>query len=1334
MSQPSDLFSTDDQPPSQDNAGQTPLPLALPLQGSQLIEASAGTGKTFTIALLYVRLVLGHGQPDNPASRRDNGFSQPLVPPDILVVTFTEAASQELRDRIRARLVQAAEAFRAGDRDDGSITAADDGLAERDPLLAALRDDFERDAWPACARRLMLAAEWMDDAAISTIHSWCQRMLKEHAFDSGKLFRQEVVKDLGEMTQEAVTDYWRTRVYPLDEPLAASMVELFGSPQGLNKALRNLLSREDASLVFCGEPLAAGDFGAHLAQFSDARESADRLEDAARRAYLDEKEAVHDCLRTLRPAMHGGSFRGKDDDDTFDGWLEQLGDWANGKLPLAEASFVQKLARSKLRVKKGTEVPELGLFKALVACRDNDEQVETLKRELYPQVLADARNWVSRRLSEQLEANAQMGFNDMITGLAGALDGDGGETLARRIRQQFPVAMIDEFQDTDPAQYRIFERVYRIGNAPTTEPDTQHDLDEPGTPDHDATALILIGDPKQAIYGFRGGDIYTYLGARHATRGHHHSLDTNFRSSEAAVAAVNRLFAFAERSHPRAAFRFAADDHNPLPFQSVGANGRKETLCLDGKPATALTGWLIADGDKDNGCLNKEGYLREASRHCADRIADWLNQASPGEGIPSAGFAISTNASDDKLKPLKAGDIAILVRDRSEASAIRNALSERGLASVYLSDRDSVFATAEARDLHHWLKAMANPESVSTLRTALATATLGLGLAELDRLQRDETAWERVQERFLGYRLRWQRRGVLPALRQLLHDYRIPERLLGAHQGQRRLTNLLHLAEWAQQASDTLDGDHALIRVLAEHLDDPGHDEQILRLESDADLIQVVTIFKSKGLEYPLVCLPFLCTYKEISGQSGTPLYHVDDQPLLELAAKKEMAKEGFELADDERLSEEVRLLYVALTRARHATFVGLAPLKLGNAKSATLHKSALGYLLAGGEAIPDLTNLRERWETMSEGFDAIALDAIDASGDSPQIQYRPVTNELATKGARTPSHRPFAPWWIASYSSLAQKGATAPETPEAEVLEEEHLDARLVPAAREAGAPQPGTLHAFPRGPGPGTFLHGVLEALAEHGFDSALDDTGLLARLAQRCRRRGWEEHSQALTDGIRRWLTTPLSSTTQECPDGEVADDGPVLASLERYRAEPDFWFATHDAITPAMDKLTRQHLFPGEPRPQLGYQRLNGLLKGFIDLLAEHQGRFYIIDWKSNWLGPDDDAYHQDAMRAAMLDKRYDMQLALYLVALHRHLRQSLPDYDYDRHVGGAMLVFLRGIAAPSRGVAALKPPRAFIEALDDILAGQSGSAATTARSNDPGDDMTDDQDSSGEAMA
>lgn len=334
-----------------------PLALALPLRGSQLIEASAGTGKTFTIALLYVRLVLGHGQPDDDSHPQDNGFHMPLVPPDILVVTFTEAASQELKDRIRARLVQAAEAFRPH--------SESEDLSQSDPLLAELRNDYARATWPHCARRLEVAAEWMDDAAISTIHSWAQRMLKEHAFDSGKLFQQEVVKDLAEMTQEAVFDYWRTRVYPLSEPLAAAMMALFASPFQLHKALRPLLQRRDATLCLGGEPLQAGDIQAQLNALIERREERQRAEAKARDAYLKDADAIHQALRDLRGQLNGSTFRDKKDDAKFDSWLEELAAWGHGELNLDDTGFVPKLATSRFKLNKGATPPTFELHSTL---------------------------------------------------------------------------------------------------------------------------------------------------------------------------------------------------------------------------------------------------------------------------------------------------------------------------------------------------------------------------------------------------------------------------------------------------------------------------------------------------------------------------------------------------------------------------------------------------------------------------------------------------------------------------------------------------------------------------------------------------------------------------------------------------------------------------------------------------------------------------------------------------------------------------------------------------------------------------------------------------------
>ncbi|HBO9600723.1 TPA: exodeoxyribonuclease V subunit beta, partial [Pseudomonas aeruginosa] len=616
-------------------------------------------------------------------------------------------------------------------------------------------------------------------------------------------------------------------------------------------------------------------------------------------------------------------YRGKDSDETFDAWLQALADWSEGG---EQPANLGKFGQTRIKLTAKRVAPKHAALRAIDAWAAHQEE----RPDLAPHLLLHALGEVGHELEIEKQRRAEIGFDDLLSRLDRALQGPGGERLAQLIREQFPVALIDEFQDTDPVQYRIFERIYRIAADP----------DEPQARE---TGLFMIGDPKQAIYAFRGADIHTYLRAREATRGRHYTLGKNFRSTAAMVAAANRCFAFAEE-HPRGAFRFAREGlENPVPFHAVDAQGRAERLLIDGAEAPAMTFWNL---DVEAGVLGSAAYRQEMAERSASAIRRWLSLADLGR----AGFADEQGG----WRALRPADIAILVRGRAEAEAIRSALAARRLASVYLSDRDSVFDSQEAIDLLHWLRACADPGADTLLRVALATRSLHLDWATLERLNQDELFWERMVLRFRDYRRSWQAQGVLPMLRRLLADFELPARLLRHADGERSLTNLLHLAEWLQRAAVELDGEHALIRHLAEQVQSPGS-EEILRLESDADLIKVVTIHKSKGLEYPLVLLPFICSWRELDGNSGAPAsFHEDGAAgrVIELARRKEQAARAYEQANDERLGEDMRLLYVALTRARHSVWLGIAPLVASNSKSPELHKGALGYLLAGGATI----------------------------------------------------------------------------------------------------------------------------------------------------------------------------------------------------------------------------------------------------------------------------------------------------------------------------------------------------------------------------------------------
>ncbi|WP_111413565.1 exodeoxyribonuclease V subunit beta [Billgrantia lactosivorans] len=1250
-------------------------PLAFPLHGSRLIEASAGTGKTFTIALLYVRLVLGARSADDAAA-----FERPLTPPEILVVTFTNAATQELRERIRARLVEAADVF---------LQPAEG--AEGDGLLLQLRDQYDPATWPACARRLQLAAEWMDEAAVSTIHSWCYRMLREHAFDSGSLFSLDLENDQTELELEVVRDYWRSFYYPLNLDELATVVRHWSTPEQLHAAVRGLMPEAEALNKHAPPPAET--------VANAQRETAERLAQlkAPWPQWVDECEALFEEAAQHK-AFKGQSFNAR----SRANWLGALREWCQGEATwpgLTDAAWKRLTPQGMADIWLKGEPPD---HPALAALEKLQDELNALP-DPYADLLTHAVHWCRARLDREQERRAEMGPNELLTHLDRALAGPNCEALGAQIRRQFPVALVDEFQDTDPVQYRIFDCVYRIReNRPEC-------------------GVFLIGDPKQAIYAFRGADIHTYLRARRDTQGRHVTLGTNFRSSREMVEAVNRCFAFAE-AHPPGAFLFNSPEGNPVPFLPVGAKGRKDSLTRQGQPLPAMTLWQLECDEP----LSKTAYQQEMAERCASTMVELLNEGLSG----SAGFQ-----EEGTLKPLKPSDMAVLVNGLGEARSIRQALARRGVKSVYLSDKDKVFASLVAPQLDAWLRACAAPDDDRLLRTALATPVLGLDIATLDRLNEDELAWEGRVLQFRDYHRLWQRQGVLPLVRKIIHDFDVAQRLLAggpASEGERFLTDLLHLGELLQHASQELDGEHALIRFLAEAIANPeGHgDTHKLRLESDADLVQVITIHKSKGLEYPLVFLPFICNHRPTK-KDDSPLRWHDAEGRLRISLEAD--EQTLATVDRERLGEDLRKLYVALTRARHATWLGMAPLKGGEG-------SAIGQLLANGEALSP------------SGFDS-ALARL--KGDCAAIEIAPAPpahaqivtqteRDDALGEARIPTRPAREHWWIASYSALRLSGETVtvvsasapvradlpvkPHDSEAQrsgslpepatAMEATALEVLEEPRDSGQGEPLP-SLHRFPRGPGPGTFLHGILEWAGEHGFARVARDPALREEtLARRCQVRGW----QPWLNTLHAWFGTLLAAPLP-LPNGA----GRLrLEALTSYQVEMEFWFASRQVDTRRLDALVSAYTLAspdngsgaGLPRPALDADTLNGMLKGFIDLVFEHEGRYYVADWKSNHLGPDDSAYSREAMRQAVAAKRYDLQYALYLLALHRLLKARLPGYDYDRHIGGSLTVFLRGANAESRGVHAERPPRELIEALDALFQGDARAVGTRTTTEAP----------------
>ena len=1169
-------------------------PLRLPLIGERLIEASAGTGKTFTIAALYLRLLLGLGG--------EAAYPRAISVEELLVVTFTEAATEELRGRIRSNIHELRIACLRGESDNPLYSA----------LLAEIADKDD------AAKTLLLAERQMDEAAVFTIHGFCQRMLSLNAFESGMLFEQQLIEDESRLRYQACADFWRRHCYPLTRDIAAVIHDVWKGPRDLLKSLDRWLQGEAPQLK---SPPAPNETLAERHQQIIAR--IDSLKQQWREQ-VGEIEGVLENSGLDRRKFNRGN-QGK--------WMEKVNAWAQEEtLSYQLPDALEKFAQSFLleRTKAGGEPPVHPLFSAV-------ESLLASSLTLTDLVLARAMVEIRDAVAREKRRRGELGFDDMLSRLDEALRGDSGETLASAIRQRFPVAMIDEFQDTDPQQYRIFRRIWR------RQPET---------------ALLLIGDPKQAIYAFRGADIFTYMKARGDVAAHY-TLDTNWRSSPGMVGSVNRLFSLSDNP-----FMF-----HEIPFLPVKAAAKNKGLrfTVDAADVPAMNVWLMPGDTVGSG-----DYQTFMAQLCATQIRDWLSAGQRGRALLWRG---------ETSRPVQASDITVLVRNRLEAAQVREALQTLGIPSVYLSNRDSVFETLEAQELLWLLQAVLAPERENTLRSALATSMFGLTALDIENLNQDEQAWDALVEEFSEYRQIWRQRGVMPMLRALMTARHIAENLLATRGGERRLTDILHISELLQEAASQLESEHALVRWLAQHIAEPDSNaaSQQMRLESDKHLVQIVTIHKSKGLEYPLVWLPFIARFRK----QDRAFYH--DRETFAAVLDLGQDEASLELAEAERLAEDLRLLYVALTRAVWHCSLGVAPLSSRKSGNSDFHLSALGRLLQAGEAM-DAAGLAARLADFCHGDIALQIP-----GELDLTPWQAPAATIPRLSARELQRRIADDWRVTSYSGLQQHGFSGGQ----DLLPRLDVDAAGVGEVVEEPQLTP---HQFPRGAAPGTFLHSLFEEL---DFTQPVPE----GWMAEKLQLSGFDaQWAPVLTDWLGGVLKTRL-------PGPDIALN--QLAARDK-QVEMAFYLPIAQLLTAErLDALIRQYDPLSADTPPLDFRQVRGMLKGFIDLVFRHEGRYYLLDYKSNWLGEDREAYTRPAMEQAMRAHRYDLQYQLYSLALHRYLRHRLADYDYDRHFGGVIYLFLRGMDGQEggQGIFTTRPVRPLIDGLDQLFAGETQEEAS-----------------------
>lgn len=1169
-------------PPARFDCANEPLD-----NGVRLLEASAGTGKTYALARIYLRLVAEHG----------------LEVSKILVVTFTLAATEELRGRIRELLVEALASLTAENAKIEDATIRQLAQSNKDKALYI--------------RRIRLAITCFDEAVIHTIHGFCSRVLAENSLETLALFEAELDESADDLISEAVLEYWRLIMVNTHPVVAASAKIARIGPAELIKFYQGLPATRCYRLNFDqgGNPALVRE--EIISQFRN-------LGDAWSNGREEYARFVEECVNKRNRAY-----------TQFDRHAAMLDDLLNEQsISPAGIEVLQDVRSSKLAVRQEfIDRPKPG-FALMV------ESFCTALDRLGNAVRVESARYLRSRIDQWKTSRGMLSFNDLLQLTADAIcrDAPSGQSLRQSLRINFEAALIDEFQDTDPIQFKIFQELF--GSS-------------------ENHRLYLIGDPKQSIYRFRGADLEAYFNFAQATGAQTYSLDKNFRTVTPLVRAVNYLLCASPQSpflHPRLPF------YPVHPNEGGDADRNKSFEYASGNPPPLVVRELSFPGERPP---NKPVAQSAIRIDMANEILDLLENGRVGQ------------------RQVTPGDIAVLVRSNAEAREVWQYFGTRGLPAVVFSDM-SLFETDEARELCWVLEGLASSGNDRSVRRALATGLLGMCGSDFQHWEENPQAWESQVVEFRTIRKTWSTSGVYVALQQLFRQTGAIAKNLNGPDGERRVTNFLHLSEVLHQATANHPmSPSSLVVWLRAKIDqvDRTNEEYQLRLESESEAIRILTVHKSKGLEYPITFLPFLGFVSEKN--KGLFTHHDKDGNLVvglrEISSPNEL-EQGYL----EERQEDSRVLYVGLTRASSRCYLYHIPEPSDQEET----PSAQGRIFreinqsAQGGGISAWLERSGYEKEISHTY--ISLHPTEKGGGIWQKEIADIPPESLCF-EHFPEDRKFSARGIVeSFSSLtSQVDFEGSDLDGISPFLEQEV---LLPSKRDR-------IFEFPAGAKAGNFIHDVFEnlcfddptewesiirtKLSSHQFDHS-QWTGTILAMIERVMQvelfTGFSLASLAASDRMEE-MEFVFPSITREL--GNLKNSLPEDSKLKQY--------------------LSRFHGSEWEGVVTDGY------ITGLVDLVFRAEGRYFILDWKSNVLNGRADGFGQSAIELEMFDHHYILQYHLYVLAVHRFLCSRIPDYSYENQFGGVYYLFTRGVQPSTQnGIFHDRPSLAVIKKLEEVL--------------------------------
>lgn len=1409
------------------------------LDKSSMIEASAGTGKTFTISNLVVRLLI--------EGIKKGNSSEPLDIENILIVTFTNAAASDLRARVLQKIHECRISFDQIKNGDKTIEELEKTFKEvaihcfekySHNTIDGISIDNIKNVASVFSRLLTRAERNIDRASISTIHSFCNKALNQiYSFEAGRAFNVNLTQDISLEQKEAKLTVWRSLFYNdngFDRDLLLNLLG-FTDPENdtLKKAVKAL---EKVRLIDPDE----GYYGFSVkSYYEEGVKKLQKTPDDRIRYLLDEYvKSVFQLTQYLEPLKEykGQLISTSSAGEIAHGALYELSSgqlagsapyWAKktglifleavdsfikedsidinnfiSKLENIDAETLSKILNQDnshfVKVNKGSEFAnqqQLETFEYSAkefarAYLDVLRTVDTIKNELKISVAIK----VILKTDELCERDNVISNDEVLRQLAVALnnkDESRGDVLASLLRKRYPVAMIDEFQDTDPVQFAIFSKLYL----------DQDVIDE-------SAHCYLIGDPKQSIYAFRGTDINSYNKAKELileNKGNVYTLNTNFRSCQKIIEGVNEIFeeyedpknqesaedssankeniesqnsadslpekkdhtAYQYVEHPFDYYKNSEEKHLDSKIQFERVN------CSD-KP-NSVRFYFKDDSSKEIPICN---YIREVS------FAD--SQEKPkandyyGEIAKFVALDVKRCLLEGKIfekgeeRDVKPSDITILVNDAKENRFIQDALKKQSIQSVYFSDRESVLnsekndkitASEEATNIIYLMEAMCDNTNSPKVNRLLGSSLLRLSSEKfLDSIKSDKLDTEITLLR--ACRESWEKYGFITAFSQYIYQHDLLCTILETDGGERSLSNYFQIAEIVQSVNSKVVGSNAQLLWFKELvLNNKGElSEDITKkhLESEQSLVKVMTIHKSKGLEFPIVFTPYESGFMALKSKDSAVYYDPDSKKVSYALDRdnKIKGKSVKDLVEVAALQEQERLLYVALTRAKLANFISLPSCISLNGKT---YQSPLKKLISivSKDDSADSKGKPSKRATKKSKDKEVGIDTTKdvVVNDPPKTQLKAVENPDLFKKLETVELDEC----VELQNSISQEGEVSSldkgsvdnsftVTSYSAITSGAHNDMFASSVDEKETSVEDGDSDDskdkdlinfnFAKGSTAGSFLHKIMEiVLAKDDVDKT-DKDSLYNFVNSQLKYDFYHLVSKSGDDedaknekivALSSWLYDILNANL--LPKAKDGDQVKLsnLKALDCAR-ELDYFLPCKDFKVRVLNGICHD-FYESEVKafemlsvpelPDLKKSNFKGYMNGSLDLVAkfdtETGPKFYMIDYKSNYLGNSFSQYTQQKILKSIFESRYDVQILFYSLALYRFLKTTLPNFSYEKDFGGVMYLYLRGMNSfdtKSPGQFYVKPSEALIDRLDRLFKGIND---RTANNSDAGEE-------------